>query len=396
MTSRAARPRRNQERDIAIVGVAESDQMGTVPNKSSLQHHAEAAHNALADAGLSKNVVNGLFTAGFSTLATAEYLGIQPSFTDNTSVGGSSFVIHVAHAAAAIRAGYCDVALITHGQAGRSTRARVPTDPNLPVAQYESPYGLIGQPINYAMACTRYMHEFGEDMTRQAMAEIAVATRKWANLNPKAVMHDTPMSFEDYHNSRWVAWPFHLFDCCLVTDSGAAIVVASAERAASCRKQPVWALGAAEGHDHNLISTMPDYTSLIARETGPKALARAGVSHDDIDLTMIYDSFTYTVMLTLEGLGFCGRGEVADFVANQRTAPGGDFPLNTNGGGLSYTHPGMYGSFLLVEAVRQLRGECGERQVKHRRDPRQNAKIAIVNGTGGSLSSTGTSVLAMD
>jgi acetyl-CoA acetyltransferase len=389
MTSKATR-----EREIAIVGVAESDEMGTVPNKSSLQHHAEAAHNALEDAGLSKSDVNGLLTAGFSTLATAEYMGIQPGFTDNTSVGGSSFVIHVAHAVAAIRAGYCDVALITHGQAGRSTRAGVPADPNLPASQYEAPYGMIGPPINYALACTRYMHEYGEDRTRQAMAEIAVSTRKWANLNPKAVMHDTPMSFDEYHNSRWVAWPFHLPDCCLVTDSGAAVIVTTAEKARSCRKQPVWVLSAAESHDHNMISMMPSLTSLIARETGPKALARAGVSIADLDLAMIYDSFTYTVMLTLEALGFCGPGESPDFVAGQRTAPGGDFALNTSGGGLSYTHPGMYGSFLLVEAVRQLRGECGDRQVMHRGDPTQPAKISIVNGTGGSLSSTGTIVLA--
>ena len=382
------------QRDIAIVGVAESDQMGTVPNKSSLQHHAEAAHNALADAGVSKDEVNGLFTAGFSTLATAEYLGIQPSFTDNTSVGGSSFVIHVAHAIAAIRAGYCDMALITHGQAGRSTRGRVGGDPNLPTAQYESPYGIIGAPINYSIACSRYMHQYGEDRTRQAMAEIAVSTRKWANLNPKAVMQDTPMTFDDYHDSRWVSWPFHLLDCCLVTDSGAAILVTTADRARSCRKAPVWVLGAAESHDHNMISMMPSMTSLIARETGPKSLERAGLSHDDIDLTMIYDSFTYTVMLTLEGLGFCKPGEAADLVANQRTAPGGDFPLNTSGGGLSYTHPGMYGSFLLVEAVRQLRGEAGDRQVYRKGSSSENPQVSIVNGTGGSLSSTGTVVLA--
>ncbi len=386
----------SRDRDIAIVGVAESDEMGTVPQKSSLQHHAEAAYNALEDAGLAKSDVDGLLTAGYSTLATAEYLGIEPGFTDNTSVGGSSFVIHVAHAVAAIRAGYCETALITHGQAGRSTRGPVPPDPNLPASQYESPYGMIGPPINYAMACTRYMHEYGEDRTRQGMAEIAVSTRKWANKNPMAVMQGTPMTFDDYHDSRWVAWPFHLFDCCLVTDSGAAIIVTTAERARNCRKQPVWVLGAAEGHDHNMISMMPSLTSLIARETGPKALGRAGVKHDDIDLTMIYDSFTYTVMLTLEGLGFCAPGEAADFVAGQRTAPGGDFPLNTSGGGLSYTHPGMYGSFLLVEAVRQIRGECGDRQVKSSDDPDQDPKIALVNGTGGSLSSTGTVVLARD
>ena len=387
----------SNQREIAIVGVAESDVMGTVPNKSSLQHHAEAAHNALEDAGLNKSDVNGLFTAGgASTLTTGEYLGIQPGFTDNTSVGGSSFVIHVAHAAAAIRAGYCDVALITHGEAGRSARARAAGDPSQPAAQYEAPYGIIGPPISYSLACTRYMHEYGEDRTRQGMAEVAVATRKWANLNPKAVMHETTMSFDEYHDSRWVAWPFHLFDCCLVTDSGAAIIVTTAERARSCRKQPVWLLGAAEGHDHGMVSMMPSLTSLIARETGPKALARAGVGLQDLDLTMIYDSFTYTVLLTLEGLGFCAPGEAPEFVAGQRTAPGGDFPLNTSGGGLSYTHPGMYGSFLLVEAVRQLRGECGDRQVKRMNDPSQDPKIALVNGTGGFLSSTGTVVLATE
>ena len=225
-------------------------------------------------------------------------------FTDSTYVGGSSFVIHVAHAIAAIRAGYCETALITHGQAGRSTRVRVPADGNLPAAQYEAPYGIIGAPINYSMACTRYMHDYGEDKTRQGMAEIAVATRKWANLNPVAQMHDTPMSFDDYHNSRWVSWPFHLLDCCLVTDSGAAVIVTTAERAASCRKQPVWVLGGGESHDHNIISQMPSYTITPARESGPRAMARAGLSHDDLDLAMIYDSFTYTVMVTLESLGF--------------------------------------------------------------------------------------------
>jgi acetyl-CoA acetyltransferase len=321
-------------------------------------------------------------------------MGINPTFTDSTTVGGSSFVIHVAHAMAAIRAGYCEVALITHGQAGRSARARFPADGNLPFQQYEAPYGIIGAPINYSLACARYMHQFGEDRTRQGMAEIAVATRKWANLNPKAMMHDTPMSPDEYHDSRWVSWPFHLLDCCLVTDSGAAIIVTTAERARSLKKEPVWVLGAGEGHDHNIVSQMPDYTSTWARRSGPLSMQRAGITHDDLDLTMIYDSFTYTVMVTLESMGFCAPGEAADFVANQRTAPGGDFSLNTSGGGLSYTHPGMYGSFLLVEAVRQLRGEAGDRQVKSKKDASQNPKISIVNGTGGSLSSTGTVVLA--
>ena len=375
-------------RTAAIVGVAESDEIGQVPNKSSLQHHAEAAYNALEDAGLSINDVDGLLTAGFSPLVVAEYLGIEPGYTDGTAVGGSSFIIHMAHAVAAINAGYCEVALVTHGQAGRSARSRAVVDPSEPGSQFEVPYGIIGAPVAYSMACRRYMHEYGEERTRQAMAEIAVATRKWALKNPKAYMKE-PMSFEDYHNSRWISWPFHLVDCCVVTDAGGAYVVTTAERARSLKKSPVWVLGAAEGHDHAIISQMPSLTSMIARETGKKALARAGVTHGDIDLAMIYDSFTYTVLLTLEDLGFCGKGEAADLVADQRTAPGGDFPVNTSGGGLSYTHTGMYGMFLVLEAVRQLRGECGERQLD---DP----KISLINGTGGSLSSTGTAIVAAD
>jgi acetyl-CoA acetyltransferase len=375
-------------RTVAIVGAAESDEIGVVPEKSALQHHAEAAHNALADAGLSINDVDGLFTAGYSTLVTGEYLGIRPRFTDSTSVGGSSFVIHIAHAVAAINAGYCDVALVTHGEAGRSGRERGgQMGGGLPGGQFETPYGFIGAPVSYAMACSQYMHRYGEERTRQALSEIAVSTRKWALMNPRAYMKE-PMSFDDYHNSRWVAWPFHLFDCCLVTDAGGAIVLTRSDRARDLPKKPVWVLGAAEHHDHSMISQMPDLTITPAHNSGPRAMAMAGVSHNDIDLTMIYDSFTYTVLITLESLGYCKPGEGRDFVANQRTAPGGEFALNTSGGGLSYTHPGMYGMFLNIEAVRQLRGECGERNV--------NPKIALVNGTGGSLSSTGTAILAAD
>jgi acetyl-CoA acetyltransferase len=197
-----------------------------------------------------------------------------------------------------------------------------------------------------------------------------------------------PMSFDDYHNSRWIAWPFHLLDCCLVTDAGGAIVLTRGDRARDLPKKPVWVLGCAEHHDHQIMSQMPDLTLTPAHDSGPRALAMAGMKHDDIDLTMIYDSFTYTVLVTLESLGYCGRGEGPDFVANQRTAPGGEFALNTSGGGLSYTHSGMYGMFLLVEAVRQLRGEAGDRQVP--------CRTALVNGTGGMLSSTGTTVLAVD
>jgi acetyl-CoA acetyltransferase len=378
----------DMSRSVAIAGVAESDEIGKVENKSSLQHHAESAYNALEDAGIKMSEVDGLLSAGFSTLTLAEYMGITPKYTDTTAVGGSSFIIHIAHAMAAINAGYCEVALVTHGEAGRSARSRAGGNASEPGPQFETPYGYIGAPINYALAARRYMHDYGEDRTRQAMAEIAVSTRKWASMNPKAYMKD-PMSFDDYHASRWVAWPFHLFDCCLVTDAGGAFVVTTAERARDLAKKPVYVLGAAEGHDHGMISQMPNLTSTWGRFSGPKALEQAGLTHSDMDLNMIYDSFTYTVLATLESLGYCGPGEGPDFVANQRTAPGGDFALNTNGGGLSYTHSGMYGMFLVLEAVRQLRGETGERQL-------DNPKTALVNGTGGSLSSTGTVILGVD
>jgi acetyl-CoA acetyltransferase len=221
------------------------------------------------------------------------------------------------------------------------------------------------------------------------MANIAVSTRKWANMNEKAFFYDTPMTFDEYHDSRWISWPFHLPDCCLVTDAGAAIVITSAERAKSTKKGGVSILGAAEGHDHSLLHQMPDLTRTWARNSGPQALEMAGLTHDDLDLAMIYDSFTYTVLATLESLGFCGPGEGPDFVADQRTAPGGDFPLNTSGGGLSYTHPGMYGIFTVVEAVRQLRGETGKRQL-------DECKLAMAHGTGGLLASTGTVILGRD
>ena len=375
-------------KSVAVVGVAESDKIGLVPDKSALALHMEAARNAITDAGVSKDDIDGFITAGYWGYDVAEYLGIKPNYTDSTSVGGSSFVIHIAHAMAAINAGYCETVLITHGQAGRSARVSYGRDPNLPAAQYDIPYGIIGPPVNYAMAASRYMYTYGAQRAREAMAEIAVATRKWAQLNPKAMMQD-PMTFDDYHNSRWVARPFHLYDCCLVTDAGAAVVVTTPERAKNLPKKPVWVLGAAEYHDHSLMHQMPDMTVTPAKVTGPRALQMAGVKHSDIDLTMIYDSFTYTVLATIESLGFCGPGEGPDWVAGQRTAPGGDWPLNTSGGGLSYTHPGMYGIFLIVEAVRQLRGETGDRQL-------ENPRLSLVNGTGGLLSSTGTIILGVD
>jgi acetyl-CoA acetyltransferase len=379
---------------VAIVGADESDEIGIVPHKSIIQHHAEAARNALDDAGIALSEVDGIFTAGGAygaTLQLAEYLGIHPTYTDSTSVGGSSFVIHVEHAAAAIAAGLIDVALIVHGETGATGHLHGASrfrgeDPWFPSPQFEAPYHIGPAPSNYSLAATRHMHQYGT--TSEQLAEIAVATRKWAMLNPKAMMRD-PITIDDVLSSRWIAYPFHLLDCCLVTDAGGAVVVTSAERAKHLKKKPVYVLGSGEAHTHQSIASMPDLTTTPAAISGPRAMRMAGVTHDDIDVVEVYDSFTYTVLVTLEALGFCKPGEGGAFVSNQRTAPGGDFPLNTNGGGLSYTHPGMYGMFLLIEATRQLRGECGDRQVK-------NASVCLVNGTGGTLSSTGTLVLGVD
>ena len=373
---------RDLSRQVAIIGVAESDQIGRVPDKTDVQLHVEAAWNAMEDAGVKKSEIDAVFTAGWGTLQMAEYLGITPRYTDSTSVGGSSFVIHLGHAAMAIANGLCEVALVTHGQSGYSRVGGAGGAGGGPDLWYGW-QGTVGAPSSYSLAGQRHMHEYGT--THDDLAEIAVATRKWAQLNPKALMRDN-MTFEDYHNSRWVSYPFHLFDCCLVTDAGGAYVVTSLERARNYKKKPIAVLGFGEAHTHGNIGQMPDLTWTAARISGPRAMQMAGVDHKDIDVVEIYDSFTYTVGVTLESLGFCKPGEFGQFVKGQRTAPGGDFPMNTNGGGLSYTHPGMYGMFLVLEAVRQLRGECGDRQVP-------NAKIALMNGTGGSLSSTGTSIL---
>jgi acetyl-CoA acetyltransferase len=377
-------------RETAIVGVAESD-LGVVAPKTVLQLQAQAAKAALEDAGLTPRDVDGVLTAGGDwgwapSMLVSEYLGIQPRFTDSTNIGGSSFEAHVGHATEMIARGQCEVALITYGSTQRSSASRSlgRGGPAAYMEQFERPYGPPLPVGAYALAAMRHMHEFG---TRpEQMAEVSVATRKWATLNPKAYKRD-PITIEDVLNSPYIAEPLHLLDCCLVTDGGGAVVVTSLERARDCRKTPVRVLGHAESHTHNTISNMPDLTRTAAYDTGPRALAMAGVKHADLDVVEIYDSFTITVLLTLEGLGFCGRGESGAFVSGQRTAPGGAFPMNTNGGGLSYTHTGMYGIFPIIESVRQLRGECGARQVP-------NVSRSLVNGMGGMLSAAGTIVLS--
>lgn len=371
----------------AIVGVAESDEMGILPHKSALQLHAEAARNAIADAGLSKNDIDAVFSAGrlFAT-ETAEYLGLQPRYIDGTMVGGCSFLQHAQHAMAAINAGLCKVALITHGESGRS-RVGMPATSSPKDSllwQFEAPYGIVFPFTAYGFIATRHMHEYGT--THEQLAEVAVATRAWARLNPKANQRG-PLMIEDVLKSPFISWPFHVLDCCLVTDGGGACVVTSAERAKGLKKRPVYILGTGEGTGHCWVNQMPDFTAVTGTQiSGPQAFAMAGVTPSDIDVAMLYDAFTITPIMALEDLGFCKKGEGGLFVSGQRTAPGGDFPMNTNGGGLSYTHTGMYGMFTIIEAVRQLRGECGDRQVK-------DAEIGLCHGPGGIFSAAATMIL---
>lgn len=381
---------RKQRGTVAIVGAAESDELGKLPHKSALALHMEATHNALADAGPKKSDIDAVFTSGRNMAnELPEYLGIRPRFLGGTQVGGCSFILHVEHAMAAINAGLCEVALITHGESGAS-RIAMPSmrwGDDSTANQYELTYGHAGPPTGYGMVATRHMHEYGT--TKEQMAEVAVATRQWAALNPKAMMRE-PITIADVLGSRLVAWPFNLLDCCLVTDGGGAIIVTSAERARSLPKKPVYVLGTGECSSHTMVSQMPNYNRWDAAvASGERAFKMSGVKHSEIHVAEFYDAFTIVPILAAEALGFCKPGEGGPFMAGQRTAPGGAFPMNTNGGGLSYTHTGMYGIFILIELVRQLRGECGPRQVA-------NATTGICHGTGGTWSAAATLIASTE
>jgi acetyl-CoA acetyltransferase len=375
-------------RRAAIVGVAESDLGEVGPGFTPLDLIGQATSRALEDAGLEREDVDGLFSASayyhMPTLSVGEYLGIRPRYSDATSMGGSSFVSHLFHATAAIDAGLCEVALIAYGSTQRSDGGRlVSGSESLPYeAQYKPRY-----PVSmYALAASRHMHEYGT--TREQLAEVAVAARAWAKLNPKAFVRDD-LSVEDVLDSRMVSSPLSVLDCCLVTDGGGAMLVTSAGRARDLRKPPVFLLGAGEAHWHRNISQMPNLTVSAAAEAGPRAYQMAKIGPEDVDVAMLYDAFTINTVLFLEDLGFCKKGEGGAFVSGGRISPGGELAVNTSGGGLSYNHPGMYGLLLLVEATRQIRGECGERQVA-------DANVALVHGNGGVLSSQVSAVLGSE
>lgn len=370
----------------AIVGTATYG-IGEAPGFSAMDLAAKAGLLALQDAGLTLPQVDALFLClpddMLSGLSLAEYYGIHPRITSNNRVGGSSFLAHAIDAALALDAGLCDTALIVYGANPRTGAERLKASPG--ASRYEQPYDLplIG---SYAMATQRHIHDFGTRL--EDLAEVAVAARAWARLNPDAYMRD-PLSIEDCLSARRVASPLGLRDCCLVCDGAAAVVMTRADCARSLVPRPAYLLGGATATTHRYIAAMPNLTTTAAVESGRRAFAQAGVTPNDIDVLQLYDAFTITPILFLEDLGFCPKGEGGRFVRDGRIAPGGSLPVNTNGGGLSCVHPGMYGLFAMVEAARQLMGVCGERQVP-------NVELSLAHGNGVVLSSQATLIFGSD
>ena len=379
-------------RRVAIVGAALSD-IGRVDDKTNFQLHQQATSRALADAGLTKDDVQGFMSAGLGTLPpieVAEYMGLRPTWVDSTGVGGAMWEFMVEHAFTAIAMGMVDVVVLAYGSTTRADLKRRRRTANLsfgsrgPV-QFDAPFGhtLIAK---YALTTMRHMYEFGT--TVEQLAEIDVSTRANASLNPDAYYQD-PITIGDVLNSRMMAEPLTKLHCCIRSDGGGAVVLASEDRARDCAKAPVWVLGTGEAVSHTTMSEWDDFTESPCVRSGQQAFERAGITPDDIDVCQLYDAFTSMVLLTLEGLGFCKKGEGGPFVADGRLRVGRALPTNTDGGGLSHCHPGMRGIFLLVEAARQIRGECGPRQV-------EDARLACVNGTGGWFSSASTVILGRD
>ena len=387
------------DRTPVIVGIGLSD-YPKAPDLDGVQHHVLAAQRALTDSGIAKSEIDGYVNAGGGggmmiddAVTMAEYLRIDHRYIDGTMTGGSSFEFHVQHLAGAIRDGACDTALVTYGsdqlsRMGRSLGTggfqRAGQRVGGPV-QYEVPYGnsLVG---SYAMHAQRHMHEFGT--TSEQLAEIAVGVREFASLNPHAIYRD-PITVDDVVTSRMVADPLHKLDCCAITDGGGAFIITTAERAKDLPNPPVYVLGAAGAQTHWNISQQTDFTSSAGALAGPIAFEQAGVTHDDVDMLMFYDSFTITCLILLESLGFVPKGEGGPFVAEGHLKRGGKWPLNTDGGGLSSCHPGMRGIFLIIEAVRQLRGQGGEAQVP-------DCNVALAAGSGGWLSCIGVAILGKD
>jgi acetyl-CoA acetyltransferase len=373
---------------VCIVGVGESD-CGAVPDKTALQLQQQATAAALAQAGLRPSDVDGLFGAGSTPVAVlAEYLGLRPRYTDGTQVGGATAVFFVQHAAAAIRAGHCEVALLVHGGTPRSDVAhRLRPSATLPAphgpGQFEAPFGLtlVGK---YAMTARRHMHEYG--MTSRQLASVAVAAHQWAQRNPRAFHHGKQLSLEEALETRMVAEPLRAADCGLRTDGAGAVILITAERARDLRTIPISVLGTGASHAHSDVMQWDDVSTAGVRDAAAAAFGAAGVQAADIDVMQLDDAFTILVMLSLEAIGICRPGESGALVESGALAPGGRLPTNTDGGALAANQPDTHGIFALIEATQQLRHECGSRQVA-------NARLALVNGIGGHLSASGAIVL---
>ncbi|MDI2132448.1 acetyl-CoA acetyltransferase [Yinghuangia seranimata] len=377
---------------IALAGAAECDLGST--GMSVLDLQVQAVKRALDDAGLRLADVDGMATNNvgrFSTTALADYLGLRPAWVDSSFVGGSAFEAYVARAAQAITAGQAEVVVVSYASNQRSARSRSlggVREDHLPEAQFEVPYAPLYPISYYAMAAQAYLHRYGA--TREQLAEVAVAARAWALLNPAAFRHGAgPLTVADVLAAPMVSSPLTTADCCLVTDGGGAVVVTSLERARDLRHPPAVVLGYGESTSHTAMATRDDILDTGADRSARAAYRRAGLAPGDVDVAMVYDSFTITPLLSLEALGLCPPGQAAGVVADGHTRPGGRLPVNTNGGGLSYCHPGQYGVLLLVEAVRQLRGTCGARQVP-------GAEVAVAHGTGGIFSHSATVLLGVD
>jgi acetyl-CoA acetyltransferase len=371
---------------IAVVGAAESTDLGVLPNISQIQIHADSALNALKDCGLKPRDIDGIATAGETPTTIAHYLGITPKWVDGTAVGGCSFMIHVRHAAAAISEGLCSTVLITHGESGKSRIGSTPRPPwpSSLAGQFEAPFGVLGPPTMFTIPVMRYLKTYG--ISEEHLAMVAVVQREWAAKNPRATFKE-PITVADVLKSRMIAYPFRILMCCLVTDGGGALILTSAERAKDFPTKPVYILGTGESVESPMISQMENFTSSRAfRVAGRQAFEEAGISHGNVDHLMIYDAFAHLPLYGLEDLGFCKPGEAAAFIGERNTAPGGKLPLNTNGGGLSYMHSGMYGMYALQESVRQMRG-IAPAQVP-------GAKISVAHGVGGMFAASGTIIFS--
>ena len=384
-----------------IVGVSDfplQDRGRAPEGNSELTIQKYCAEEALNQAGLKMSDIDGIAVAGMWGVPgpglmqpnlLVEYLGIKtPKWIEGTNIGGSTFLVHVNHAFQAINAGLCDTVLVIYGSLQKSNMSRVLGDrPALYSSQFEVVSGLPLPVGGYALAAQKHMSTYGS--TRETLAEIAVSTRAWASMNENAAFKEH-LTIDEALQSKPISSPLHRSDCCLVTDGGGAIVITSEEKAKHLKTEPIYIKGFGECNSHSSINYMPNMEKLeIASHSSKLAFKKAKLNIEDIDITMLYDSFTITVLLTLEAIGFCKLGEGKEFVKNQRTAPGGDFPLNTNGGGLSYCHPGMYGIFTIIEASRQLWSKCGKRQIN-------NPVNALCHGTGGVLSSSTTLLLSRE